>query len=141
MSEAIFTAYGTPVTYLDTDLNSLGIGAAFLGAEIDNSTARHMLLKAEITLAQVDLTGPDSPAIVIRLVECLDGTNYEDHDDKCYAITIPVADTSAAYKKVSGDIYIPPGKFKLAVVNETGAAFAGTTNILKYVIFTPETSA
>lgn len=141
MTEFIHTAYGTPTSYLTTELNSLADDAAYLGAEIDNSSNRDMMCRVEIYLASVDLSAQTSPGVRIRIVESLDGTNYEDHDDKCNSIMIPVAETNAAHRKVSGVIGIPPGKFKFAVVNETGAAFASSGNTCKYATFTPETSA
>ena len=140
MTEFILTAYGTPTSYLTTELNALADDGSVLGAAIDNGTNRDTMLKVEVYLASVDLSASTSPCTKIRLVECLDGTNYEDHDDKCHAITVPVADTSAAHRKISGTIFIPPGKFKLAIVNETDAAFAATGNTLEYVTYTPETA-
>lgn len=137
MANSLLTAYGTPTEYLTTDLNALAVGGVFLGAEIDNSTNRYLFLKTEIQLASANLSGQTSPGVELRLVESLDGTNYEDHDDKCYALTIPVANTNAAHRKTSGIIHIPPGKFKLAVVNSTGVIFAATGNVLDYITFTP----
>ncbi len=134
------TAFGTPTSYLTTGLNSLADDGVVLGGAIDNSTNRHFYLKAEITLGSVDLSAQTSPSVQLRLVESLDGTNYEDNDDQCYAITVPVAATNAAHMKISGVLDIPPGKFKLAVVNKTGAAFASTGNTVDYATFTPESA-
>lgn len=138
MSTIKHTAYGTPTSYLTTELNSLANAGAVLGGAIDNSTNRHLYCKVEAVLASVDLSAQVNPAVRIRLVESLDGTNYEDHDAQCYAITVPVAATSAAHRKISGVIQIPPGKFKLALVNNTGAAFAASGNNMSYATFTPE---
>ncbi len=132
------TAYGTPTSYLTTELNALAIDGVVLGAAINNGTNRHFWCKVEVDLSTKDLSAAVSPGVQIRLIESLDGTNYEDNDDKAYAITIPVADTSAAHLKVSGRIQIPPGNFKLAVVNKTEVIFGATDNILTYVTFTPE---
>jgi len=126
-------------TYLTTDLNSLADTSSFLGGAINNSSNRDMWLMVEIYLASVDLSAETSPGVGLRLLESIDGgTNYEDNDDQAYAISLPVAATSAAHRR-AGHLMIPPGYFKLAVVNNTGAAFAATGNIFKYAPYTPET--
>lgn len=125
-------------TYLSTTLNSLAIDGVDPGAAINNSVARDQFLKVEISLATVDLSAQVSPGVEIRLIESIDGTTYEDDDDTAYAITIPVASTNAAHKRI-GDIVIPPGQFKLSIVNKTGVAFAATGNTVKYAPYTIET--
>ena len=131
----------TETDYLTADLNTLADDGVVLGAAINNSTNRDMMLKIQIQLASVDLSAQTGPAVRIRLIESIDGgTVYEDNDSTAYSITLPVAATSAAHVRV-GDLYIPPGYFKLAVVNETGAAFAATGNVLSYAPYTPETDA
>ncbi len=125
--------------YLTTELNALADAGVVLGAAINNSTNRDMLLKVQIQLASVDLSAQTSPGVRIRLIESIDGgTVYEDNDDQTWGIVLPVAATNAAHVRV-GDLYIPPGYFKLAVVNETGAAFAATVNVLSYAPYTTET--
>ena len=129
----------SPTTYLTTDLNSLANAGNFLGVAVNNSANRDQFLKVEILLASVDLSAQTSPGVEIRLIESIDGgTLYEDNDAQAYAITLPVAATSAAHRR-SGDLVIPPGYFKLGVVNKTGVAFAATGNILRYAPYTPET--
>ncbi|MDX9787946.1 MAG: hypothetical protein RBT11_14265 [Desulfobacterales bacterium] len=131
----------TETDYLTTDLNSLANDGAFLGAAINNSTNRDMLLKVQIQLASVDLSAQANPAVLVRLIESIDGgTVYEDNDSTAYAITLPVAATSAAHVRI-GELMIPPGYFKLAVVNKTGAAFAAANNVLSYAPYTPETDS
>lgn len=131
----------TETDYLTTDLNALANDASFLGGAIDNGTNRDMLLKVQIELASVDLSAQTDPYVQIRLVESIDGgTTYEDDDDKAWSISLPIAATSAAHKRI-GDLYIPPGHFKLSVVNKTGVAFGATLNVLSYAAYTPETDA
>lgn len=135
-----WSAYGTLQTYLSTDLNSLANDGTYLGAEIDNTTNRHKYMRLMINLAAVDLSSETSPAVRIRFIESIDGgTTYEDDDDTAWAITLPLekgTGSQAHYR--AGVIEIPPGHFKLMVVNETGAAFAATGNTLKYVTYTEE---
>ena len=127
--------------YLTTELNSLADDGAVLGAAINNSSNRDMFLKVQIQLASVDLSAQVGPCVRIRLIESIDGgTVYEDNDSTAYGITLPVAATSAAHVRI-GMLMIPPGYFKLAVVNETGAALAASGNVLSYAPYTPETDA
>lgn len=127
--------------YLTTELNSLADDDTYLGAAINNSSNRDMMLKVQIQLASVDLSAQDSPGVIIRLIESIDGgTVYEDNDDTAYGITLPVEASSQAHNRI-GDLYIPPGYFKLEVVNKTGAAFASTGNVLSYAPYTPETDS
>lgn len=131
----------TETDYLTTDLNALANDGSFLGAAINNITNRDMMLKVQIQLASVDLSAQTGPAVRVRLIESIDGgTVYEDDDSTAYSITLPVAATSAAHVRI-GDLMIPPGYFKLAVVNNTGAAFAATGNVLSYAPYTPETDS
>lgn len=131
----------TETDYLTTELNSLADDGVVLGAAINNSSNRDMMLKVQIQLASVDLSAQTSPGVVIRLIESIDGgTVYEDNDDMAYGFTLGIAETNAAHVRV-GDLYIPPGYFKLAVVNNTGAAFASSGNVLSYAAYTPETDS
>lgn len=131
----------TETDYLTTDLNALANDGSFLGAAINNITNRDMMLKVQIQLASVNLSAQTGPAVRVRLIESIDGgTVYEDDDSTAYSITLPVAATSAAHVRI-GDLMIPPGYFKLAVVNNTGAAFAATGNVLSYAPYTPETDS
>ena len=128
----------TETSYLTTELNSLANAGVVLGAAINNGTNRHMFAKIQITLASVDLSAKTSPGVRIRLIESIDGgTGYEDNDAKAYSITLPIAATNATHTRI-GDVAIPPGHFKLAVVNETGADFGATGNVLSYATYTVE---
>ena len=140
VTQFIYSALSA-TTYESTDLNSLADEGVVLGAAINNSSNRDMLLMVEIYLASVDLSAKTNPCVLIRLMESIDGgTSYEDNDDQAYCITLPIAATNAAHRRI-GHIEIPPGYFKLAIVNETGAAFASSGNTFKYAPYTPETDS
>ena len=131
----------TEVDYLTTELNSLDGDAVgrVLGIAINNSSNRYMLMKVQIQLKSVDLSAQVSPGVGINLIESIDGgTVYEDNDDTCYGITLPIEASNQAHVRV-GDLYVPPGYFKLEVTNNTGVDFAADTNILSYAFYTPET--
>ena len=130
----------TEVDYLTTELNALDGDAVgrVLGAAINNSN-QHMMMKVQIYLPSVDLSAQTSPGVGINLIESIDGgTVYEDNDDTCYGITLPIEASSQVHVRI-GDLYVPPGYFKLEVTNNTGVDFAGTLNVLSYAFYTPET--
>jgi len=131
----------TEVDYLTTELNALDGDAVgrVLGAAINNSSDRYQLMKVQIYLPSVDLSAQPSPGVGINLIESIDGgTVYEDNDDTCYGITLPIEASSQVHVRI-GDLYVPPGYFKLEVTNNTGVDFAGTLNVLSYAFYTPET--
>lgn len=129
--------------YLTTELNALDGDAVgrVLGAAINNSSNRDMMLKVQIQLASVDLGAQTSPGVGINLIESIDGgTVYEDNDDTAYGITLPVEASNQAHVRI-GDLWIPPGYFKLELTNNTGVDFAATGNVLSYAPYTPETDS
>ena len=129
----------TETDLLTTELNSLANDGAVLSAEINNSSTRDVMLKVQAQLASVDLSAQTGPGVIIRLIESIDGgTVYEDNDDTSYGITLPVEASNQAHVRI-GDLYIPPGYFKLEVVNKTGVAFASSGNVLSYAPYTTET--
>jgi hypothetical protein len=129
----INSAYTGPTSYFTTELNSLGIGAvSSLGAAINNTSARDTIMTVQISLASAAFTG--SPNIFVRFVQSIDGgTTYEDNDTSAWGVTLPIAATTAAHVR-SADFAIPPGHFKLQVVNNTGVALAASGNTLTYVV-------
>lgn len=130
----------TATTYLSTELDSLAIDGEVLGAAINNSTNRDQMCKVQIYLASTDLSLQANPYVQVRLVESIDGgVTYEDDDDTCYGISLPLEIGAATQVHVRiGDLMIPPGYFELKVVNKTGVALV-TGNTLKYATYTPET--
>ena len=139
MTKSINSEFGTPTTYLSTELNAKADDSVVLGGEIDNSTNRYLYMDIEAYLASVDLSGEVDPHLQVRLIASIDGTEYEDNDDKAWAITLPISPTNAAHRRI-GTLRIPPCKFKLAIVNKTEATLAATLNTIKYVTYTPETA-
>jgi hypothetical protein len=134
------SAYSSEVDYLTSALDGLSADAVATGAAINNSVNRHLFMAVQAELSQVDLSAQSGPAVLVRLIKSIDGgTTFEDNDDKAYALTLPVAQTNAAHKRI-GELMIPPGQFKLAVVNKTGTAFAASGNVLSYVTYTPESA-
>jgi hypothetical protein len=134
------STWSTPSTLVEAiataSLNSLANTSAVTGSAIDNSSSKNLFMQIELYLASVDLSAQTNPGVDVYLLTSLDGTNFDDDDTTgTYALTIPVAATNATHRKMSGVIQIPPGKFKVKVVNSTGAALASSGNTVKFQTF------
>jgi hypothetical protein len=117
-------------------MNSLASTSAVTGSAIDNSSSKKLFMQLHLLLASVNLSASTNPGVDVYLLVSQDGTNYDDDDTTgTYALTIPVAATSAAHRKISGIIQIPPTKFKVKIVNSTGQAFASSGNYLYMTTF------
>ncbi len=137
-------AYGS---YLAAALNALANNAIEAsGATINNESNLCTFMDLELTLASLDLSGQNAPAVVVFLIESIDGgTDFDTVTDAVTAdASMPPADkicatfglrkgTGAEAKlAVKSMIPIPPGRWKLCPRNKTGAAFGATGNILAY---------
>lgn len=133
------------VNYLTTELNALADITTVLGAAIDNETNLCTYIDLELTLASLDLSAQSSPAVRIYLLESIDGGNdYETGQATATPSLIPPADKilttiglrpgagAEAKLAVKTMIPIPPGRFKLMPMNNTGVAWGATGNILAY---------
>ena len=132
--------------YLTASLNSLANNALDLGAAIDNETNLCTFIDLELTLASLNLSSQSSPAVVVYLIESVDGgTDFDTVTDAATTdATMPALDKictmmglrpgSGAEAKlaVKSIIPIPPGRFKLAIRNKTGVAFGASGNKLAY---------
>lgn len=124
---------------LTTELNSLADAATTaLSSEIDNSTNKYTLADFQLDLASVTISSTTAYCTVF-IVPTVDGTNYPDWGSSTYANydaqyavgTILVKNVSAAAARANlVGIMVPPGKFKVALRNSTGAAHAASGNTL-----------
>jgi hypothetical protein len=105
-----------------------------------------MFLAAELYIAEQGSARSAGAYVTLYLVPSVDGTNYTYGGD---ALTPPatclvgdfVLDATVTARYVSLPcIAIPPTKFKLLVINETGQAFAASGNTLKYRTYNREIS-
>ena len=133
-------------SYLTTTLNTLANNTTDLGAAINNETNLCTHMDLELMLASVDLSAQTNPSVTIFMLESVDGgTDFDTGTDAVSAdASIPPADKiiaimgvrpgtgAEAHVAIKSMIPIPPGRFKLLLRNTTGAAFAGTTNLLSY---------
>ena len=128
-------------SYLSTELNALAIDGVVPGSAINNASNRYRWLQVWVDLAAVDLSAQTSPSVTVRFIEALgsSSTVFEDNDDQAYGITLALNKGTAAQAHVrTGWLQVPPGYFKLAIVNKTGVAFAATGNIVGYAFDTDE---
>ncbi len=133
-----YTQAGTPVTALDTQLNSLATAtASAAGSAQDNST--NLDLYADFVLSVTFGTNPTANATVdLYILPSVDGgTNYAD----------AVVAATPAKNMLAGSFYVRavttaqvititnvpiPEKFKVMVINNTGQSMAASGNTLKY---------
>ena len=133
-------------SYLTTTLNSLADDTLDLGAEINNETNLAIYMDLELTLASLDLSSQTNPSVEAYLIESVDGgTDFETvTDGSSTDAAHPPADkllctfglrtgsASEAKLAIKSMLLIPPGRFKIALINRTGVAFASSSNALSY---------
>lgn len=120
-------------TGLTTELNSLANGAfSAVGTAIDNTANKDQYAAMDIVLAS--LTPASGATLSLYLVQSADGTTYEDAPSATnpgshmLVATVLVTTGAAAKRIVSPWFYLPPGKFKLVLLNSTGVALGATLN-------------
>jgi hypothetical protein len=129
---------GAVQTLLTTELNALANAASVLSGAIDN-TAGALYMNLELYLG-VQTARSAGACVNVEICPSVDGTNYCDATFPCpqqlTQFNLDAAVTARYVTRV--EIPIPPTKFKLNVTNNTGQAFAGTTNTLKYTLHSNE---
>lgn len=124
---------------LTTELNSLADGQVTqLSPEQDNTTNKSVYADFQLDLASLTIASTTA-FCTIYVVPTVDGTNYPDWSSGAVANyhaqyhggVVLVKNVSAATARANAQgILIPPGKFKIALRNGTGAAFAAASNTL-----------
>ncbi len=133
-------------TYLSTELNSLADGGNKLGAAIDNETdgTNEVFINLELSLA-AQASARDSGATVdVYLLPSVDGSNYCFGDDStdppasAYAGSFVLDAATTARRVALVNLPLPPLKFKLLLINNTGQALAASGNTLKHRLHSQE---
>lgn len=136
---------GSISSLLTTELNSLANGSSSaLGTEYDNSSNLYMwaLFEVNVTFG----TNPTAGNLLnLYLVPAPDGSNYDDGSSSivppisCYIGGAPVRAVTTAQKIPVGLtnpptlIPIPPTKFKLLLINNSGQAFPSSGSTVKMI--------
>jgi len=142
MASSILQEYNaTPTTLLTTDLNSLANNAGTpLSAEFDNSAAGTGWLTAEFELSVQFGSNPTADSVCeLYIVRALDGSTYSSYtsgttpvaNNNDFVGTVSVKANTAAQIVVSRPVRLPPGKWKVALINKTGVAFPSSGSTLK----------
>lgn len=128
-----WTGWTSRSTGLTTELNTLANGAySAVGTAFDNTSNLDQWAAAEIALASLNPT--TGAYLQLFLVQSLDGTNYDDapsstnpgYHQSVAAVSVA---TGSAVKKIDTPMFrIPPGKFKLVLLNKTNVSFAASGN-------------
>lgn len=136
---------GSITTLLSTELNSLANGSSTaLGTEYDNSTNLYLwgMFECNVTFG----TNPTAGNLLnLYLVPAPDGTNYDDGSSSVtppvtgYVGGFPVRAVTSAQKIPLGVtnpptmIPLPPTKFKILLINNSGQAFPSSGSTVKFI--------
>lgn len=135
MAATTHKAYGTIVTALSTEFNSLATATATAASSaIDNSTNLDLYMDLELVVAAQGVARSAGAIISVYGVYAVDGTNYGDvlaATAELLAV-FPLDAATTARRCAARDVPMPPGLFKMFAVNSTGQALAASANTLKY---------
>jgi len=135
MGETTYTARGAAADLLTTEMNALADDdSAISGSEFENSSNLDMFCDLEFSLASIDLSGQDNPALYVWFINNL--STQEDGSGSVIPARapdaiIPLREVSAAQVVSIARLQCPNIDFDTVVQNKTGIAFAATTNLLK----------
>lgn len=127
-------SYGA-ATALTITLNSLASGSGATSSAIAQST--DLALDALVEILVTTGTVGTNPNVAVYAIPSLDGTNYGDVTNAPLIGTINTPSNATPYRKsmpvaVQFGGSLPPS-YKIYVVNNTGAALAGSGNSGQYV--------
>jgi hypothetical protein len=127
--------WDTPAAYdaaLSTGLNSLASGSSASSSAIANGTDLYPLMDVSITLAS--LTPGTGGYVEVHVLPLLDnGTSYPDvfSGGPTMVGAFQLLSGASAKNGMLTGIQIPPGDFKLALLNVAGASLASSGNTVK----------
>lgn len=130
-------------TVLSTELNSLGSGStSSASSAIDNTSNLDLFADLTLTIALQASARSTGAIVSVYMTQALDGTNYDDTLSTTAELVavFPLDAATTARQATRRDVPIPPGLFKLFVVNSTGQALAASGNLLEYRAHSIETA-
>jgi hypothetical protein len=140
MSSTKRTAYGAIATALSTDLNTLANAtASAASAAIDNRTTLELYADFELVLgSQSSRTA--GCVVSLYITPSLDETNYADVSASSAELlgVFTLATGTGAQRVIIRNCDIPPGLFKVFVVNSSTQAFNASGNTVKYRLHSVE---
>jgi len=133
----------SPVTLLDSELDSIPTEGSVLSGVIDNSTGLDTVIDFELYLAEQASARSAGACVDIYLVSSIDGTNYPGPaigEPSINTIVGSFAFSAAvdAERDVIKNITLSPGLHKVYIKNRTGQTFASASNTLKYRVYSLE---
>ena len=136
MASTTHKAYSAAIaSILTTELNSLANGSiSAASSAVDNSSALDLFCDFTFTIATQGGARSTGATVTVLMVQALDGTNYDDVEATCgQRIAVFPLDAATTARQVSvRDVPVPPGLYKLFILNSTGQAFASSGNILEH---------
>lgn len=133
-----YTAEGSIETVASTQLNSLSNNSYALGVVVSNADIdleRFPMGEIEVYVA-AQPGARTGGKVSLLIAPSVDGTNYPDillgSLAAAYVHMEWTLDAAATARRLTvTDIKLPPGYFKVGLINETGYAFAGANNTVK----------
>lgn len=136
MASTTHKAYTAAIaSILTTELNSLANGSASSASSaVDNTSALDLFCDFTFTVAAQGSARSAGATVSVFLTMALDGTNYDDANSTTAELVavFPLDAATTARQATRRDVPVPPGLWKLFVVNNTGQAFASSGNILEH---------
>ena len=120
---------------LTTELNSLSNGSvSSASSAVDNSSALDLFCDFTFTIATQGGSRSTGATVSVFMVQALDGSNYDDVQVTCSQLVavFPLDAATTARQCSVRDVPVPPGLYKLFILNSTGQAFASSGNILEH---------
>lgn len=122
-------------SFMTTALNSLATATdSAASSAISNGTNLALLMDISLNLGSFNPSG--TPFLEIHLLPLSgDGSTYADKSAATLVDTIQVKTGSSAKVAEAIGIPVPPGDYKLIIVNQTGASLAASANTAYYRLY------
>lgn len=130
MATIQWAAPSSAQTMLTTELNSLANGStSALGTAWDNTSSRYVQAAGEVYLGS--LTPTAGGYVQVYLVPAPDGTNYGNIVNANMVAKIYPSTSTGAKRLTFENVPLGPFLYKVALLNQSGAALASSGNTVK----------